>query len=187
MADPIFFTSKTELRDWFENNSAATEMWVGYYKKGTDKPTISWSHSVDVALCFGWIDGIRKSIDDESYKIRFTPRNPKSVWSEVNVKKVKALIESGDMREEGLRLFNVRQDKKGYSTSNRDAKLPAEYEVKLKANPKAWRGFCSLAPSYQRNAIWWVTTAKREETRQKRLNVLIESSAEGLKVPHMRG
>lgn len=169
-----------------DNHSTQQELWVGYHKVSSGTPSITWSQSVDVALCFGWIDGIRNSIDDRRYKIRFTPRKSKNVWSAVNVKKVKALTKEGKMRPEGLRQFEKRTDKKGYSTNDKDVDLAPQYLAALKENPKAWAFFDALAPSYRRTTIWWVMSAKREETRQRRLEVLIASAEAGERIPILR-
>ncbi|MEP2474811.1 MAG: YdeI/OmpD-associated family protein [Paracoccaceae bacterium] len=162
------------------------ELWVGYYKKNTGLPSISWSASVGVALCFGWIDGIRKSIDDQSYKIRFTPRKQNSVWSAVNVQKVKLLIEAGQMKPEGLQLFHSRSDKEGYTSQSRDMLLDPAFEAQLMADETAWAFFTNLAPSYKRESIWWVMSAKRAETQRKRFSILMVSSRDGLKIPMLR-
>jgi len=186
MSDVIFFNRQEELSDWLEINNGLNEIWLGYFKKGSGKATLTWSESVDVALCFGWGDGIRKTIDEERYKIRFTPRNISSVWSAVNVKKVKALISAGKMKPAGLHLFNSRTDKEGYSAESRNVSLAKEYEEKIKANKSAWLFLTNLAPSYKRDSIWWVMSAKKEETRLKRLSILIESSEACLKIPMLR-
>jgi uncharacterized protein YdeI (YjbR/CyaY-like superfamily) len=141
---------------------------------------------VDVALCYGWIDGNRKTIDDQSYKIRFTPRKMVSVWSAVNVKKVEALIQQGKMKSAGLHLFNNRSDAQGYSSEDRNVPLAVEYELQLRANSLAWEYFSKLAPSYKRDSIWWVMSAKKEEKRLRRLGVLIASSEEGLRIPFLQ-
>lgn len=186
MLDPIFFKNKNEFHLWLEEHSKTIELWVGYYKKCTGIESMTWSESVDVALCFGWIDGIRKTIDDERYKIRFTPRKLTSVWSAVNVKKVDKLITEGKMRPEGLNLFNKRTDKIGYTSQDRNIPLSREFEQQLKANKKAWLFLSNLAPSYKRESIWWVMSAKRAETRLKRFEILLESSEEGQKIPSLR-
>ncbi|WP_038173755.1 YdeI/OmpD-associated family protein [Vibrio pacinii] len=187
MSDVIFFKNQEEMHAWLElNHAKQTEVWVGFYKQGSRKLSFTWSESVDIALCFGWIDGIRKSIDKESYKIRFSPRKIDSVWSAVNVKKVQNLLQMGKMRPEGILLFDNRNDVKGYSSEQRNIPLDKKYEESLKANAPAWQYFTSLAPSYRRDSIWWVMTAKKEETRDKRLHVLIESSAAGQKIPMLR-
>lgn len=189
MEDLIFFRDQEEFSDWLKKYRTKTDgIWVGYFKKNTGRASLTWSESVDVALCFGWIDGIRKSIDEHSYKIRFTPRKIKSVWSAVNVKKVEKLIQLQKMTPEGMHLFNNRIDEEGYSVSvlQGSAQLPTEYEEKVRANASAWLFFTALAPSYKRESIWWVMSAKKEETRLKRLDILITSSEEGLKIPILR-
>lgn len=187
MTDIIFFRDQDEFSQWLEKHYAKMdEIWVGYFKKGTGRESLTWSESVDVALCFGWIDGIRKTVDEESYKIRFTPRKMNSVWSAVNVKKVEQLIAAKKMRPEGLRLFENRSDEEGYSSDKRNTQLAKEYEMQVKANKPAWEYFNNLAPSYKRDSIWWVMSAKKEETRLRRLDVLIESCEEGLKIPMLR-
>lgn len=187
MGELIFFKNQEEFSDWLEEHHAkASEVWLGYFKKSTGRASLTWSTSVDVALCFGWIDGIRKTIDNESYKIRFTKRKVTSVWSAVNVKKVKELIQVGKMRPEGMDLFNKRSDAEGYSSEQRNMPLAKEYEEQLKANQAAWLFFTQLAPSYKRDSIWWVMSAKKEETRIRRLGILITSSKEGLKIPMLR-
>ena len=186
MEKAVFFTNQDAFEAWFRNNPNATEVWVGYLRKSTGRDSITWSESVDVALCIGWIDGIRKSIDNESYKIRFTPRKKTSVWSAVNVKKVNELIALGKMTPAGLELFHNRSDDKGYTSADRNVPLSEEFEKIIKANDAAWQFLSNLAPSYRRDSIWWVMSAKKEETRLKRLGILIESSAAGLKIPSMR-
>ncbi len=182
----IFFNNQEEFSDWLEENGEASELWVGYFRKSTGRAGLTWSMSVDVALCFGWIDGIRKSIDEQSYKIRFTPRKIGSVWSAVNVNKVKALIKSGKMKPEGMQLFNNRSDAQGYSAESKNVQLATEYEEQIKANQPAWLFLTNLAPSYKRDSIWWVMSAKKEETRLKRLGILIASSEAGQKIPPLR-
>jgi uncharacterized protein YdeI (YjbR/CyaY-like superfamily) len=190
MQDVIFFKTQDAFYDWLENNTQEKELWVGYLKKNTKEnkgqASITWSESVDVALCFGWIDGIRKTIDDQRYKIRFTPRQMKSVWSKVNVEKVNALIPLGKMKPAGLHLFNNRSDKEGYTSHDRNIPLTQTYEAQVKANAPAWSFLNNLAPSYKRDSIWWVMSAKREETQLKRLAILIESCEQGLKIPMFR-
>ncbi|MGL1893644.1 MAG: YdeI/OmpD-associated family protein [Spirochaetaceae bacterium] len=186
MRDPIFFKNQVEFNSWLEEHADDSELWVGYFKKSTGQATLTWSESVDVALCFGWIDGIRKTVDDKRYKIRFTPRKVTSVWSAINVNKVIVLIELGKMRPEGLDLFNKRTDKLGYTSDHRNIPLSSEYEEQLKANKQSWLFFSNLASSYKRESIWWVMSAKRVETQLKRLGILIASSEEGLKIPSLR-
>jgi len=177
-----FFKSPSELHKWLEQHHAkAQELWVGFYKKSSGKPSITWPEAVDEALCFGWIDGVRKSIDDISYTIRFTPRKSRSIWSAVNVKRAQALTNMGLMQPSGLTAFQARdQDRSGvYSYEQKSHQLDDLYEKKLRANKKAWDFFQAQAPWYQRAARWWVISAKKEETRLKRLATLIEDSAHG--------
>ncbi len=186
MIDVIFFNTQEEFSDWLEKHAEVSELWVGYFKKSTGRASLTWSASVDAALCFGWIDGIRKTIDEQSYKIRFTPRKLTSVWSAVNVNKVKALIQLGKMKPAGMHLFNNRTDSQGYSSEQRNVPLAREYEEQIKANQLAWLFFANLAPSYKRDSIWWVMSAKKEETQLRRLGVLIASSEAELKIPTLR-
>jgi len=186
MKDAVFFTTEDAFHDWLEDHPKASEVWVGYFRKSTGRASLTWSASVDVALCFGWIDGVRKSIDEQSYKIRFTPRKSMSVWSAVNVKKVNELTQLGRMKPAGLRPFNARTDAQGYTSEDRNVTLSAEYEEQIRANEPAWAFLSNLAPSYRRDSIWWVMSAKKEETRIKRLGILIVSSEAGLKIPSLR-
>ena len=186
MVDVIFFKNQEEFSDWLEEHAEVSELWVGYFRKNTGIASLTWSESVDVALCFGWIDGIRKTIDEQRYKIRFTPRKMTSVWSAVNVEKVKALVKLGKMKPAGMHLFSNRTDAQGYSSEQRNVQLAREYEKQIKVNQSAWLFFTNLAPSYKRDSIWWVMSAKKEETRLKRLAILIASSEAALKIPSLR-
>lgn len=182
----LFFLTQSHLRKWLEkSHNKFDELWVGYYKKGTGKTSITWQESVDEALCFGWIDGIRKSIDKESYKIRFTPRRKGSIWSAVNTKRIQELIKLGLVKPAGLEVFNQRDKKKTnrYSFEQKEAKFPKDFEKKFKANKKAWKYFQTLPPSVKRVSTWWVISAKREETNLNRLDILIQCSVEGRKIP----
>lgn len=177
-----FFKTPADFRKWLEKNYAsAQELWVGYYKKDSGKPSLTWQQSVDEALCFGWIDGIRKSIDEISYMIRFTPRKPRSTWSTVNINRVEELTKAHLMQPAGLKAFqNRKEDKSGiYAYEQKDQKLSEEQEQKFKANKKAWEFFQAQAPWYQRTCSWWVISAKKEETRQRRLEQLIADSEQG--------
>ena len=177
----IFFKSPAEFRKWLDkHHTTAAELWVGYYKKGSGQKTMTWPESVDQALCFGWIDGIRKSIDEVSYKIRFTPRRRGSIWSSVNVKRVQQLSEQGVMQTAGIEAFEKRKLYKSgiYSYEQRSANLPEPYEERLKKNKAAWDFFQAQPASYRRNVYWFVVSAKKEETRLKRLEKLIEESAQ---------
>jgi len=183
---PKFFKSPADFRKWLKTHHATeTELWVGFYKKDSGKPSITWPQSVDEALCFGWIDGIRKSIDEKSYKIRFTPRRPRSIWSAVNTKRAGELIELGLMQPAGLKEFGARKEYRSgiYSYEQRSAELPDHYGEKLKRNKAAWKFFQAQPASYRKAMNWWVLSAKKEETRLKRLDQLIEDSAQGRRNP----
>jgi len=179
----IFFATSAVFDAWLEEHyAAARELWVGYYKKGSCQPSITWPESVDVALCFGWIDGLRKSIDADRYRIRFTPRKPDSNWSAVNVQRVTELTAQGRMRPAGLHAFAQRAEAKTgiYAYEQRHtATLDAEAEAQFRANAPAWAFFQAQPPSYQRTATWWVISAKQAATRRTRLATLIEDSAQG--------
>lgn len=188
---PNFFKKPEDFRSWLDKNHAKeTEILVGYYKKGTGKESITWPESVDEALCYGWIDGIRKSFDEDSYTIRFTPRKPTSIWSAVNIANIERLTKEGRMKPAGIAAHEKRKEHKtaiySFEQSNKDLVLSKEYEAIFKKNKKAWEFFQNIAPSYTRQAVWWVISAKREETRQKRLNELIADSEAGLRVKHLR-
>lgn len=186
---PTFFPKPSDLRAWFEkHHKTAKELLVGFYKKDSGKESINWSESVDEALCFGWIDGVRRSVDGESYSIRFTPRNPKSNWSAVNIKKVAELTEKGLMQPAGLLVFDMRQEHKSeiYSYENKPKALDPAYEKKFKANKKAWAWFEKQSESYRRTAQYWVLSAKQETTRSNRLEILIADSAAGQRIKPLR-
>ncbi len=177
----VFFESPSEFRSWLAaHHSASPELWVGFYNKRAARKGISYSEALDEVLCFGWIDGVRKSLDRTRYYIRFTPRKQRSKWSLVNIKRVAALAKLGRMAPPGLKAFRERDKKNsGYSYEQRPRKLPGRYERKLRANKNAWAFFKAQAPWYQRTAGWWVISAKQEETRLRRLSTLIENSANG--------
>lgn len=184
-----FFPTPSHLRKWFEkNHDRETELVAGFYKKDSGKQSITWTESVREALCFGWIDGIRKTIDESSYSIRFTPRKPKSIWSAANIKHVEELTKLGMMHPKGLDTFDKLDEKrpKIYSFEQKTVTLAKEYEKLFRRNKKAWSFFQSLEPSYRRPATWWVMSARQEETRQKRLAILIKDSGEGLKIKQLR-
>ena len=171
-----------KFRKWLEkNHDKENELLVGFYKTGSGKPSMNWSQSVDEALCFGWIDAVRKSIDKESYSIRFCRRKPNSIWSAVNIKKIEELTKKGLMHPTGLASFEKRSEHKSkiYAYEKSEVKLSDEYEKKFKAHRNAWSFFQSLAPSYRKPATNWVMSAKQEATRIKRLNELIADSEAG--------
>jgi uncharacterized protein YdeI (YjbR/CyaY-like superfamily) len=180
MPKPIFFASPAEFRSWLEKHHAgASELWVGFYKKHSGKPSLTWPESVDCALCFGWIDGIRKSLGETSYSIRFTPRKPASNWSAINIKRVAELEKMGLMWPSGREAFQQRKDAKSgvYSYEQRKtAKLSATQEKEFRSEKPAWEYFRAQPPWYRRIAAFWVSSAKKEETRQRRFAALIESS-----------
>jgi uncharacterized protein YdeI (YjbR/CyaY-like superfamily) len=181
----VHFRSPAELRRWFASHHAtATELWVGYYKQGSGKPSVTWPQSVDEALCVGWIDGIRKSVDAQSYTIRFTPRKPTSVWSAINIKRVAALQAEGRMRPEGLAAFARRRENKSgiYSYEQRRDQLEEPYGALLRENAAAWEFFQAQPPGYRKTIGWWVVSAKQEATRRQRLQKLIEESARGRRI-----
>lgn len=180
--NPKYFSTKEEFRKWLEeNHKTETELFVGFYKKGTGKPSMDWSESVDQALCFGWIDGVRRRIDDESYCNRFTPRRPTSGWSRINIKKMEDLQKSGEMTPAGLAVFNARNKSKdeSYSYESGFPELSVDLEKEFKANNDAWEFFQKQPPSYRKPRIHWINSAKQEETRISRLRKLIKLSGEG--------
>ena len=177
--DPVYFKDQNEFRKWLEkNHNKESEIIVGYYKVGTGKPSMTWSQSVDQAICFGWIDGIRRSIDKERYSIRFTPRRLTSIWSNVNIKKVEELKKKGLMKKPGLDVFINRKDSKSgiYSFENEIIKLDDNLERIFRANKDAWDFFVKQAPSYQKTRSQWIMSARQESTRISRLNKLIMAS-----------
>ena len=177
---PKFFRTPQSFRKWFEaHHDKETLLWVGFYKKGSGKPSITWPESVDQALCFGWIDGVRKSIDEISYMIRFSPRKSRSVWSTVNIRRAGELIQLGQMKPAGFAAFESRLENKSgiYAYEQRSVELPEPYAGLMKANEKAWLFYQSQAASYRKVWNWWVVSAKREETRLKRLHSLINDCA----------
>ena len=179
---PAFFATAAEFRRWLErHHDSASELLVGFYKVGSGKPSMTWPESVDQALCFGWIDGVRRRIDDESYTIRFTPRKPRSIWSAINIRRAGELKELGLMQPSGLRAFERRSPERSaiYSYEKAPAQLSAAAEAAFRKRKAAWTFFNEQPPSYRRVAIHWVTTAKKEETRARRLAKLIEASASG--------
>jgi uncharacterized protein YdeI (YjbR/CyaY-like superfamily) len=189
MEEPTHFETPAELRAWFDrHHESAPELWVGFHRKGSGRPSITWPEAVDEALCVGWIDGIRKSVDATSYKIRFTPRKPTSNWSSVNIGRVAELTAQGRMRPAGLAAFERRSEAKSgiYSYEQRkQARLEPAQEREFRANAEAWRYFQAQPQGYRKTATWWVVSAKREATRAKRLATLIDDSANGRRLRHL--
>lgn len=180
---PLFFKSAADFRKWLETDHAnSPELWVGFHKKSSGKPSITYPEALDEALCFGWIDGLRKNVNETSYKIRFTPRRPRSNWSLVNIRRANELKKLGRMMADGLREFEGRVKPRTYSYETRPRELTGAYAARLKANKKALEFFRQQPPWYQRTAAWWVVSAKKEETRERRLQTLIEDSAQGRRI-----
>jgi len=185
---PTFFESLSKLHEWLEqNHGSAQELSVGFHKKTSGIRSITYQEALDEALCFGWIDGVRRNLDDTSYTIRFTPRKPKSVWSAVNIKRAHELIAAGRMTPVGLAAFEKRDEQRArqYSYDRESVEFDDASEKAFRANEKAWAFFRAQPRGYQRLHTWWVVSAKREETRAKRLAVLIEASAEGRRLDPM--
>jgi uncharacterized protein YdeI (YjbR/CyaY-like superfamily) len=181
-SDAVYFASPEEFRAWLAaHHDSAEVLWVGYHKRGTGRPSLTWPESVDEALCFGWIDGLRRSVDAERYAIRFTPRRPGSTWSRVNLGRVEALAREGRMRPAGLAAFEARtREPAGYGYESRPQELPEPYASAFRErDPVAWGYFSGQSAAYRRLAIGWILDAKREETRLRRLERIVEASAAG--------
>lgn len=177
-----YFKSQAEFRQWLErNHDKSSELWVGLHKKNSNKPSVSYKEAVDEALCFGWIDGVRKSVNETSYTIRFTPRKPGSIWSRINIKRANELKEFGLIKPSGLRAFEGRDPKKAdlYSFENEPRKLAPEFEKRFKKNRKAWSFFEALPPFFKKTSVFWIMSAKKEETRLRRLKMFMDSCARG--------
>lgn len=187
--EPIFFQNQLELRQWLEkNHETEIQLIIGLYKKGTDKENISWSQVVDEVLCFGWIDGVGKKIDDERWQIRITPRKPNSIWSKVNIAKIKVLTEKGLMHPKGMQAFALRKEEKSgiYSFENDEQKLSPEFQKIFLENKIAWKFFQSQPPGYKKNALHYVMTAKQQPTREKRFAELLSDSENKLRIKMFR-
>ena len=185
MVEPTYFETETKFRRWLQtNHQKAPELLVGFWKKATGKPSIDWPQARDQALCFGWIDGIRRSLSDEAFTIRFTPRRKGSIWSKVNVDRYNALTADGLMTPEGVRAYEENKHKSGvYSYEKPLASLEAAEEKLIRKDKAAWADWEKRPLGYRRNVLNWITTAKRPETRAKRLATLIECSRKGEKIP----
>jgi uncharacterized protein YdeI (YjbR/CyaY-like superfamily) len=183
---PLFFPTPADFRVWLEaHHATATELLVGFHKKDSGKPSITWPESVEQALCFGWIDGVRRSLDNAGYTIRFTPRKPTSTWSAINIAKVKELTAAGLMHAAGLKAFEARSDEKSaiYSYEQRHAaQFDPALERRFRANAKAWDFFEQQPPGYRKLSTYWVMSAKQEQTRARRLGRLIADSAQGNRI-----
>lgn len=186
---PKFFKTDSDLHKWLKaNHKKKDELIIGFYKVSSGKKGITPAEALDEMLCFGWIDGIRHKIDEESYQNRYTPRRANSIWSQVNIKKVKELIKQGRMQPAGMEAYNSITKKRinKYSFEQKEIKLEPEYEKTFKRDNKGWTFFQNQPPSYRKPALWWVVSAKQEETRRRRLDSLIKDSNEGLRIKELR-
>jgi uncharacterized protein YdeI (YjbR/CyaY-like superfamily) len=183
-ANPTFFATEADFRRWLAtNHTSAAELLVGFWKKGTGKPSIDWPQARDQALCFGWIDGVRKSLGNEAYTIRFTPRRKGSIWSKVNVARYEALTEAGRMTRTGVRAFEENKGKTGvYAYENQLKELTDAETAEFRRNKAAWADWERRPPGYRKVVLHWVTSAKKPETRARRLAILIEDSEAGRKI-----
>lgn len=181
----LYFANSEEMRAWLAaHHGKLDEQWVGYYKKDSGIPSITWAESVDVALCFGWIDGIRKRVDETSFKIRFTPRRRGSAWSARNIARMDALLANGMVEAAGRAAFAARPPSPPAPVGS--ATLPPEFQARLEARPEAWRFFEGLSRSLRKQSVAWVTAAKRPDTRARRLETLIAACAAGELIPPSR-
>ncbi len=185
MVSPTFFPTEADFRRWLmANHRSAPELIVGFWKKGSGKPSIDWPQARDQALCFGWIDGIRKSLGDDAYTIRFTPRRKGSIWSKVNIERYEALTAAGHMTAAGVRAYEQNKHKSGvYSYENPLASLTPEEEARFRKNKGAWADWEERPAGYRKTVLGWITGAKRPETRARRLGELIMVSSEGRRLP----
>jgi uncharacterized protein YdeI (YjbR/CyaY-like superfamily) len=187
--EATFFATPKDLRKWLEkNHEKETELWVGLYKKGSGKPSVTWPEVVDQCLCFGWIDGIRQSIDGESYRNRITPRKARSNWSAINIKRIEELIKEGLVKQAGLDAYAKRVEARSrvYAFEQGELQLDKSQEAKFRKNKKAWDFFHSMPAHYKKTALWWVISAKQEVTRERRLETLIKDSENGERIAQLR-
>ena len=186
---PMFFAKPLDFRAWLrKHHKSESELLVGFYRKSSGKPSLTWPQSVDEALCYGWIDGVRRSIDQESYTIRFTPRKKDSHWSAINIRRVKELSKLGLMRDAGREASSRRTKERSQKASyeQRHVTLDRSFEKRLKVNQDAWTFFHSRPPYYKRQCTWWIISAKKEETRERRFTILVSSSERGELIPPLR-
>lgn len=186
---PRFFATPEELRAWFvDHHDAHDELLVGFHKKATGTPCITWAESVDEALCFGWIDGVRRSLDDNRYTIRFTPRRARSIWSAKNLVRFRELTDEGRVKPAGKRAFEARDEARTnqYSFEQANPALTRTQEREFRANKKAWAFFQTQPPSYRKPAIWWVVSAKKDDTKARRLTTLIDDSEHERRIKQLR-
>jgi uncharacterized protein YdeI (YjbR/CyaY-like superfamily) len=183
-----FFRSVSELRRWLEkNHSKSDELWIGFYRKDSGKGGITYAEALDEALCYGWIDGIRKKLDTDSFTTRFTPRKPRSIWSNVNIAHIERLTREGRMMPPGIAAYERKDDARSgvYSFEREVARLEPKMVTLFKRNPQAWKYFEAQPPYYRRLTAWWVISAKKEETRARRLAQLIELSSRRQRLPQL--
>lgn len=183
---PRFFANQLQFHQWLiKHHDSEKELLIGFHKKSSGKKSITYPEALDEALCFGWIDGVRRSLDEDSYTIRFSPRRPGSIWSLVNVRHIERLKKEGRMQAPGLASFDARDAKRTgiYSFENRPKELSSELQKIFRANKKAWDFLNNQPPFYKRTVVFWVMSAKKEETQRRRLNQLIEASSRGERVP----
>lgn len=184
---PTFFATQASFREWLDrNHEREPELLVGFHKSASGKPSITWPEAVEEALCFGWIDGVRRSLGDESYAVRFTPRKPRSTWSAVNIAKAKRLIATGRMTPAGARVFEAGADERSAVSAyerRHASSLSAAQEREFRRSRDAWDWFRAQPPSYRKAAVYWVASAQKDETKHRRLARLIEDSAAGRRVP----
>jgi len=180
-----FFKTQATFRAWLEkNHNKKDELWLGYYKKASGKTSVTYKEALEEVLCFGWIDGISKNIDEEKYCQRYTPRRKGSIWSAVNINKAEKLIKNGKMHSTGLHVYKNRDLKRAglYSNEQKEIKFPAALLKMMKANKKAWENYSKMPPGYRKTSTWWVISAKQEETRQRRMKTLILDSEAGRRI-----
>jgi uncharacterized protein YdeI (YjbR/CyaY-like superfamily) len=187
---PTYFRTPAEFRAWLkEHHATEDELWVGVYKKGSGIPSITWSEAVDEALCYGWVDGIRRGVDERRFMNRFTPRKPSSNWSEVNIRRVEELTRQRRMRAPGRKAFEARQARKAgtyFYEQRYEVELSPDLDRRFRASKRAWAWFQDQPAAYRSLALYWVMSAKKPETRERRLSTLIEDSAGGQRVPPLR-
>ncbi len=182
--EPTFFKTQAEFHRWLRtNHTKATELWLAFYKQDSGRTGITYQEALDEALCHGWIDGIRKTHDAEAFKIRFSPRKPRSLWSAINIKRVGELQEAGRMQKVGLDIFTARKDDVGYSIRHAVKELPPDLEKIFKQHKKAWTFHLAQPPGYRKMLAFWISFAKRDETRMKRLQMIIDYAEKGQRIP----
>ncbi len=183
--EPAFFLKPAEFRRWLQKSGAKeSHLWLGFYKKGSEKKGVTYQEALDEALCYGWIDGVRKSLGEEAFVIRFSPRKPRSRWSAINIKRAGELQKLGRLRKAGLDVFQARKEDAGYSIRNHDGKLPAALLKKFKQHKKAWEFHQQQPPGYRKLCAFWIGFAKREETKLKRLQIIIDYAEKSKRVPN---